>query len=51
MMIGILTAALLAMYLGIVAWAYSSRRRSDFAAAAQLPLTEGFIDTPTEPHA
>ena len=51
MIIGILTALLLAMYLGIVVWAYSSRRRPDFAAAAQLPLTEGVIDIPMEPHA
>jgi len=51
MMIGILTAILLAMYLGIVVWAYSGRRRSDFAAAAQLPLAEGALDNPSGPHA
>ena len=51
MIIGILTALLLAMYLGIVVWAYSSRRRSDFAAAAQLPLADGDIDNRLEPHA
>lgn len=51
MMTGILTAILLAMYLGIVVWAYSSRRRSDFDAAAQLPLTEGALDNPSEPQA
>lgn len=51
MITGILTAILLVMYLGIVVWAYSGRRRSDFAAAAQLPLTEGAIDNPSEPHA
>ena len=51
MMIGILTAILLAMYLGIVVWAYSGRGRSDFAAAAQLPLTDGAIDNSSEPHA
>ena len=35
---GISTAILIVIFLGIVAWAYSSRRRDDFAAAAQLPL-------------
>lgn len=50
MIIGVLTAILLVMYLGIVVWAYSGRRRSDFAAAAQLPLTDGAIDNNSEPH-
>jgi len=40
MIMGILTAILLALFLGIVVWAYSTRRRDDFAAAASLPLTE-----------
>lgn len=40
MMMGILTAVLIVLFLGIVAWAYSSYPRDDFADAARLPLTE-----------
>jgi len=40
MIMGILTAVLLALFLGIVAWAWSARRQPDFAAAARLPLVE-----------
>jgi cytochrome c oxidase cbb3-type subunit 4 len=40
MIMGILTAILLVMFLGIVAWAYSGRRQADFADAAQLPLRD-----------
>ena len=36
---GITVAAFLT-FLGIVAWAWSSRRRADFEAAARLPLDE-----------
>jgi len=36
---GVTVAALLT-FLGIVAWAWSSRRRADFEAAARLPLDE-----------
>jgi cytochrome c oxidase cbb3-type subunit IV len=39
------TVAALITFLGIVAWAWSSRRRADFEAAARLPLDEG--DAPT----
>lgn len=40
MILGILTAVLIVLFLGIVAWAYSQRRHEDFAAAARLPLHE-----------
>lgn len=40
MIMGILTAVLIVIFLGIVGWAYSSRRRVDFMEAAQLPLRE-----------
>ena len=40
MIMGILTAVLIVLFLGIVAWAYSGRRRADFADAANLPLAE-----------
>ena len=37
---GLLTAALLILFLCIVFWAYSRRRRADFDRAARLPLEE-----------
>lgn len=37
---GIVTAVLIVAFLGICAWAYSSRRRSTFDAAARMPLEE-----------
>ncbi len=37
---GLLTAALLVLFLGIVFWAWSRRRRGDFERAARLPLEE-----------
>ena len=40
MIMGVLTAILLVAFLGIFGWAYSQRRREDFAAAAALPLIE-----------
>jgi len=43
-----ITVAALITFLGIVAWAWSSRRRADFEAAARLPLDEGDTDTPGE---
>ncbi len=35
---GIFTTLLLVIFLGIVAWAYSRKRRASFDAAARLPL-------------
>ncbi len=35
-----ITVAALITFLGIVAWAWSSRRQADFEAAARLPLEE-----------
>ena len=35
-----ITVAAFITFLGIVAWAWSSRRRADFEAAARLPLDE-----------
>ena len=34
------TVALLATFIGIVIWAYSSTRKEDFDEAARLPLDE-----------
>ena len=35
-----MTVILLAVFVGIVFWAYSRRRREAFEAAAQLPLAD-----------
>ena len=35
---GILTAALFAAFMALWFWAWSAKRRTDFAAAAALPL-------------
>ncbi len=37
---GIITAVLLIVFLGIVFWAYSRKRRGDFDEAARLPLDD-----------
>lgn len=36
----ILTAVLFVVFLGIVFWAWSGRRKADFEAAARLPLDD-----------
>lgn len=40
MMSGILTAILLLMFFGMIAWAWSKRRKKDFSEAANLPLED-----------
>ena len=37
---GIGTILAMAAFVGVVAWAYSKRRKKDFDAAARLPLEE-----------
>jgi cytochrome c oxidase cbb3-type subunit 4 len=37
---GVLTAILFAAFVALWFWAWSSERRQDFAAAAQLPLED-----------
>ena len=37
---GILTAVIMFAFLGVCAWAYSSRRKPEFDAIAELPLEE-----------
>jgi cytochrome c oxidase cbb3-type subunit 4 len=37
---GIFTAVLILLFIGLVAWAWSARRRSTYEAAARLPLEE-----------
>ncbi|MDQ2070413.1 cbb3-type cytochrome oxidase subunit 3 [Natronospira bacteriovora] len=41
----LLTLLLLLIFIGIVAWAYSKRRKQDFEEAANLPLED---DKPAE---
>ncbi|MES1951120.1 cytochrome c oxidase subunit [Salinisphaera sp. S4-8] len=43
-LMGIVTAIFLVLFLGIVAWAYSSRRRADFDEASRLPLNDNGDD-------
>lgn len=43
---GIVTAVLLLTFLGVVAWAWSGRRKRDFDAAARLPLDDGEGNNP-----
>lgn len=45
MLSGIMTGLLMLIFLGIVVWAYSGRRRRDFEQAARLPLD----DEPPQP--
>ena len=35
---GIATAILLVVFVGIIIWAYSGRRKKDFEEAARLPI-------------
>ncbi len=45
------TIALLVTFLGIIAWAWSSRRKQDFDEAANLPLEDDSTQSvPVEPN-
>ena len=37
---GLLTAALMLAFVGVVIWAWSSKRKKDFEEASRLPLDE-----------
>jgi cytochrome c oxidase cbb3-type subunit 4 len=37
---GLVTAILIVLFVGVCVWAYSSRRRARFDAAARMPLEE-----------
>lgn len=37
---GVITGILILVFIGIIAWAYSSRRRRDFEEAARIPLED-----------
>lgn len=43
--LGLITLLFLVIFVGIVLWAYSGRRRKDFDEAARLPLDEGSDET------
>ena len=40
---GAFTAVLILLFVGLVAWAWSSKRRASFDASARLPLEEDEI--------
>ena len=42
---GIFTVVMLLLFIGICFWAWSSRRKDDFAEAEQLPLQDGVADS------
>lgn len=44
---GIVTAVLLVLFVGLVLWAWSGKRKADFDRAARLPLE----DDPKRPNA
>jgi cytochrome c oxidase cbb3-type subunit 4 len=46
---GLVTLALLLAFVGLVAWAWSSRRKADFDEAARLPLGDDPKQTKGEP--
>ena len=37
---GLFTVVMIVLFVGLVLWAYSSKRKQTFDAAAQLPLEE-----------
>ena len=45
MILGLITAVLIVAFCGIVGWAYSSRRKSEFDAMARVPLVDDFSET------
>jgi cytochrome c oxidase cbb3-type subunit 4 len=47
---GIVTVVLMTLFVGLVIWAYSRRRRADFTQAAALPLEEDDASPRTETH-
>ena len=47
---GVWTAVLLAVFAGIIVWAWSGRRKRDFEEAARLPLEEDADDAKEPEH-
>lgn len=46
---GIITAILIVVFIGIVIWAWSGRRKQDFDEAARLPLEDEPADRHSKP--
>jgi cytochrome c oxidase cbb3-type subunit 4 len=42
------TIAVLAIFIGIIVWAYSKGRKTDFDEAARLPLEDDVLPTNTD---
>ena len=42
---GLWTAALLVIFIGIVVWAWSGKRKRAFDEAARIPLEDGALDS------
>jgi len=42
------TIGVLVIFIGIIIWAYSKRRRSDFDEAARIPLEDDLANTNTD---
>jgi len=47
---GVVTALLMALFVGLVIWAYSRGRHKEFTRAAALPLEDDDAPPRTEPH-
>ncbi len=43
---GLWTGALLVIFIGIVAWAWSGKRKRDFDEAAHIPLEDAELEAP-----
>jgi cytochrome c oxidase cbb3-type subunit 4 len=43
---GLWTAALLVIFIGIVVWAWSGKRKRDFDEAAHIPLDDDELEAP-----
>ena len=43
---GLWTAALLVIFIGIVVWAWSGRRKRDFDEAAHIPFDDDELEAP-----
>jgi len=46
----LMTVVMLVVFLGIVAWAYSSRRSAAFEEAARVPFEEDAVTRQPQPH-
>ncbi len=43
MIAGVITAALLCLFIGITVWAWSKKNRARFEEASRLPLDDDFV--------